>query len=88
VAPQNGVKLTYMVNIRLQESVAAALTAQASLQGISLQEYLSRLANGGVADVAPQMSADELARQLDELSFDVPPLPADFSRADIYLDHD
>jgi hypothetical protein len=30
----------------------------------------------------------ELGRELDELSLDVPPLPKDFSRADIYLDHD
>jgi hypothetical protein len=35
-----------------------------------------------------RLSATELDRQLDELSLDVPPLPADFSRADIYLDHD
>jgi hypothetical protein len=34
------------------------------------------------------LSATELERQLDELSFDAPPLPADFSREDIYLDHD
>jgi hypothetical protein len=76
-----------MVNIQLQESVAAALAAQAEQQGLSLQEYLARLANGAEKP-ATQMSADELARQLEELSLDVPPLPADFSRADIYLDHD
>lgn len=34
------------------------------------------------------LSATELDRQLEELSLDVPPLPADFARADIYLDHD
>jgi len=34
------------------------------------------------------MSLEEFERQLDELSLDVPPLPPDFSRADIYLDHD
>ena len=77
-----------MVSIQLHESIAAALNAQASLQGISVEEYLSRLANGGVAVVAPRISAEEMQRELDELSLDVPPLPADFSRADIYLDHD
>jgi hypothetical protein len=76
-----------MVSIQIHESVAAALTAQAELQGISLAEYLSRLANGAVK-VSTQMPADELERQLEELSLDVAPLPADFSRADIYLDHD
>ena len=34
------------------------------------------------------MSLEEFERQLDELALDVPPLPPDFSRADIYLDHD
>ena len=73
-----------MVSVQLHESVAAALTAQASLQGLSLEEYLSRLANGGVAVVEPAISAEELDRQLNELSLDVPPLPPDFSRADIF----
>jgi hypothetical protein len=77
-----------MVSIQLHDSVAAALTTQASLRGFSLEEYLSQLANGAIVSVAPQLSADELDQQLDELSLDVPPLPADFSRADIYLDHD
>jgi hypothetical protein len=77
-----------MVSVQLNESVAAALAAQASKHGLSLEEYLARLAKGGGDIVAPRMSADEMARQLDELSLNVPPLPADFSRADIYLDHD
>lgn len=33
-------------------------------------------------------SEDDFLRELDELSWDAPPLPADFSRADMYLDHD
>ena len=77
-----------MVSIQLHESVAAALTAQASLQGVSLEEYLSKLANGGAAVLVPRLSAAEIERGLDELALDVTPLPADFSRADIYLDHD
>jgi hypothetical protein len=36
-----------------------------------------------------QMSLEDFDRLLDELAIDdVPPLPPDFSRADIYLDHD
>jgi hypothetical protein len=77
-----------MVNVQLHESVAAALTSQASRQGLSLEEYLSQLAKGGTVPAEPPLSAEELDRQLDHLSLDVPPLPADFSRADIYLDHD
>jgi hypothetical protein len=75
-----------MVTIQLHDSVAAALNAQASLQGISLEEYLARLANGAAA--APRMPDEEIERELDRLSFNGPSLPADFSRADIYLDHD
>ena len=41
-----------------------------------------------VADESKHFSLDEFDRMLDELALDVPPLPADFSRADIYLDHD
>jgi hypothetical protein len=37
---------------------------------------------------ADSMTIEEFDRQLDELALDVPPLPADFSRADIYLEHD
>lgn len=52
---------------------------------------------GIVSNVAPaatqpvaanSLSLEEFERQFDELALDVPPLPADFSRADIYLDHD
>ena len=40
------------------------------------------------ADATTQFSVDEFDRMLDELAVDVPLLPADFSRADIYLGHD
>jgi predicted DNA-binding antitoxin AbrB/MazE fold protein len=33
-------------------------------------------------------SDDDFFRELESLAWDVPPLPADFSRADLYLDHD
>lgn len=37
----------------------------------------------------PELISDEqFFRELDELALDVLPLPPDFSRADIYLDHD
>jgi len=38
--------------------------------------------------VANSLSLEEFERRFDELALDVPPLPADFSRADVYLDHD
>jgi hypothetical protein len=76
-----------MVSIQLQDSVVAELTAQARRQGLSLEAFLSQIAAKDDVNGAGALTASELVRQLDELSFDVPPLPADFSRADIYLDH-
>jgi hypothetical protein len=43
------------------------------------------------ADQSPPLSDEEFERLLDELSEGLPPeavLPPDFSRADIYFDHD
>ena len=77
-----------MVIIQLPESVFAALEAQARQRGISLSEYLSRIAQRSESMDAPRLSDEEFERQLDDLLLDVPPLPGDFSRADIYLDHD
>jgi hypothetical protein len=77
-----------MVSIQVPESTAVALTAQAHLQGLSLEEYLSRVARGGVAVTTSRMSVDDVERELDALALDVPVLPSDFSRADIYVDHD
>jgi hypothetical protein len=36
----------------------------------------------------PSSSAEDFDRELEALSMDVPLLPEDFSRADIYMDHD
>jgi hypothetical protein len=76
-----------MVNIQLQGSVASALAAQANHAGLSLEAYLAQIA-GKNAGAQPPAQFDGWERELDELSIDAPPLPADFSRADIYLDHD
>jgi hypothetical protein len=76
-----------MVNIQLQDSVAAALSAHANEQGLSLEAFLAQIAATTARPKQP-INLDEWERELDELSFDAPPLPADFSRADIYLDHD
>ena len=50
------------------------------------QVTLDVLPAAGPAPVA--LSDEEFDRQLAELSADGPTLPADFSRADIYLDRD
>lgn len=76
-----------MENIQLHESVAAALKAQARAQGISLEEYLRRLA-GSSAGAESTTSSNEIERLLDEASVPGPDTVAIHSRADVYRDHD
>lgn len=65
------------------------LTDQAKSLGYpSPDEYLKSLL-GVVNGTSASLSDEEFNRILDELPVDdLPSLPADFSRADIYADHD
>lgn len=75
-----------MVTIQLDDETAAALRLQAARAGTDLEEYLRLLAGRGGAASNPDWNA--LERELEVLSGPGPGLPADFSRADIYADHD
>jgi len=75
-----------MTVIEVDEETADALKARAELLGMSLQDYLRSLTQPGQAP--PSVNLPEFDRLLDELADDLPPLPADFSRAHIYADHD
>jgi hypothetical protein len=84
-----------MVKIEIEEKVAEALNdlrAQAQLRGIPLDQYLRELTGNGTPATTPdETSLDQFDRWLDELSEGtegLPDLPPDFSRADIYDDHD
>lgn len=79
-----------MASLDLDEKMAEYLLARASAQGITVEELIRRLLRqeGDTAISGPRLSSDELDRILDEEATDTPGLPADFSRADIYLDHD
>jgi hypothetical protein len=76
-----------MINIQLQDEVAAALVSQARAEGLSLEAYLERLVTSCAA-ASPRMPADELERMLDEAAVDGPEPVSTYARADIYLDHD
>ena len=76
-----------MATIRIDDDMAQSLTAIATANGLSLEDYLRSLIAAQSMAVAP-LSEDEFDRQLDQLTFFGPTLPADFSRADIYADHD
>lgn len=71
--------------------VLSALQLQADARHQSLASYLRMLASPNMLTPSRPMTADEFERELDKLAAeadDSPLLPADFSRADIYLDHD
>lgn len=79
-----------MVNFQLNDSTARMLEAQALARGLSVQEYLDRLALANAAQSVPgttDFDAD-LDRFLAENPEPLPVLPKDFSRADLYDDHD
>ena len=86
-----------VVAIHIEEQTAAMLEAQARASGLSLEEFLRRLAGG--VPIAPAFeggSATDAARDfdaaLDELfagdSRRLPSVPLTYTREDIYSDHD
>jgi hypothetical protein len=87
------------VTIHLPADTERRLREKATVCGKSLEAYLqelaesdARAANGTTLFTADkELSLDEVDRLLDELSEGLPPLPAlpiDFSRDDLYADHD
>jgi hypothetical protein len=69
----------------LRLDVPLLLPEQTRVTGIVSNVDSSIVSGTGQAEISPE----EFERLLDELALnDVPPLPADFSRTDIYLDHD
>jgi hypothetical protein len=84
------------VTLTLLPEVAQVLQAKAIRNGKTLESYLTELAEQDAQRTSPLMvgateiSLEEFDRLVDELSDGptLPRLPDDFSRADIYVDHD
>src|SRR5207253_9177074 len=87
------------VTIEVPPATEQKLREKASLHGKSLEFYLQELlqrdvlsTNGAAVPLAQgELSVEELDRLLDALSQTptvLPSLPADFSRKDIYAEHD
>ena len=76
-----------MQRIELDDQMADRLATQASALGLTIAEYLKTLVPPAPNGQAP-VSLEELDAELEELALDLPTLPGDFSRADIYIDHD
>ena len=78
-----------MSSVILNDNTADELEARAAASGMTVDEYVRSLLGGGAAaDSAPRLSWNEVEGILDEHTHEGPALPADFSRADIYNDHD
>jgi hypothetical protein len=75
-----------MVHLTLEDAVAKSLEARAVRQGLSLESYLHVLSHGCLP--SNPMRPDEFDAELDKLASPIGGLPDDFSRADIYLEHD
>ena len=75
-----------MVTIQIDEKTAEGLERQARSAGLSVTDYLRSLVPA--SDAASRPTWDEIENQFVALSTPAPSLPADFSRADIYGDHD
>jgi len=83
------------VTLNLSAETQRKLDEHAARAGRTLEAYLEELverdtqiAHGGAAD---QLSLDEFDQRLDDLSEGLPPLsslPADWSRTDLYAEHD
>jgi len=87
---EEGVAL--MTRIEIEDRTAEMLQEQARARRLSIDEYLRTLANEAASTLpSAELTMEEFDQALDELAAGtehLPPLPADFSRADIYLDHD
>jgi len=55
---------------------------------MTVDEYVKLLLGAAGETSAPTLSWDEVELLLEEHAHDGPALPADFSRADIYCEHD
>ena len=79
------------VQIEVSSETAEILKANAAARKLSLSDYVRALAEADARGaVTPKSSVDEFDRDMDELAAGLeglPILPRDFSRADIYDEH-
>jgi hypothetical protein len=76
-----------MTSIQIDDGTAKALAVIAKSRHMTVEEYLRLLVTNDMR-LWENNSAAEFDRELEPLLFDGPSLPAQFSRADMYADHD
>ena len=77
-----------MPQIRVDDKTLSALEAVAKARGLTVVEYLQSLVKEEGNGNLPAFCVADFERELDELATGGPTLPRDFSRADIYAEHD
>ncbi|MFN0111898.1 MAG: hypothetical protein ACKVZH_23815 [Blastocatellia bacterium] len=81
-----------LTTIQVEQNLADALFVQAQASGLSLGDYLKTLMLKGSDQSRPEQlglaEIDLILDQLSEGTEQIPALPQNFSRADIYFDHD
>ncbi len=79
-----------MTTIKLNDTTAKALAEAAQSQQMSVEEFvrLRVLGEQNGSSAADEASKVDFDSELNSLLFPGPTLPADFSRADIYSDHE
>ncbi len=77
-----------MTTIQVDEDTAKVLTEMATAHHMTVAGFLRILWRRRGVATRPGASAADFDEELESLLFDGPTLPADFSRADLYRDHD
>ena len=82
-----------MISLNIDDKTIEKLNALAAEQGMTLERFLQSLAQQQSlaqkgTEAKSVMTSEELENELKPLLFHGPSLPSDFSRADIYFDHD
>jgi hypothetical protein len=77
-----------MPHIYVDDKTLSRLEAGAKTRGLTVDGYLQSLVEQEGNGNPPPFSPADFERELDELATDGPSLPRDFSRADIYAEHD
>lgn len=77
-----------MPQIFVDDKTLSGLEAVAKARGLTVEGYLQNLIQQEGNGNLPTFSVADFERELDELATGGPALPRDFSRADIYAEHD
>lgn len=77
-----------MVTVQLDDAVAAALTAKAAAQGLTLEAYLQKMAQPPAVRPPRRLTVEELDQLLDEEATTGFSPTGTFPRSELYSDHD